>query len=331
MFHQVSLQPRQRQFELCEGESILAAGLRAGLRLRYGCSNGNCGECVARLLRGATEPVQHADFPFSEVQRAQGCLLMCSHTARSDVELEVSEIGSVHDVAHQQLRAKVSRIERFDNEHVALHLRTPRSALLQFLAGQDVWADFGDGSGARRLALANCPCDGMRPQFHLRRRSGDPFSEFVFSRLRVGDACELSGPVGDFVLGDTLTGPLLFIAYETGFAAVNSLLEQVIALDWPDPLRLLWLGEHERGVYRANYCRALQDALDDFELHRVVLERYQGDFAAALDDALQAFGSLQGWRVFAVVPVTETGRCDSLLRERGARPGHLRVQSLAEG
>ena len=48
----VTLQPSGHQFEVEEGEAILAAALRQHFVLPYGCRNGACGSCKGRLLEG---------------------------------------------------------------------------------------------------------------------------------------------------------------------------------------------------------------------------------------------------------------------------------------
>lgn len=327
MFHTVVLEPGGRSFEVRRGESILQAGLRAGVSLRYSCTNGTCGDCSARLLAGDVERIQHHDFCFSAAQAAQGNLLMCCNTAHTDLRLAATELGAVEDIPEQLITAKISRVDHPSENYAIAHLRTPRSRTLQFLAGQEVQVNIAGGP-ACRLPLANCPCDGLRPQFHVRRMPGDARSEQLFTALRSGAACELRGPVGDFVLGshqpDT---PLLFIAYETGFAPVYSLLEHVIALDWQAPLRLIWLADDARGLYLENYCRSLQDALDDFQFHTAEVGNAPR-FGEVLQRSLARLPELPDCAVYAVPPPGEVAATQSLLQQAGAAPQRLSVAGL---
>ncbi|MGE5155569.1 MAG: 2Fe-2S iron-sulfur cluster-binding protein, partial [Bdellovibrio bacteriovorus] len=48
----VKLIPSGHEFFVEGQESILDASVRAGLKLSYGCSSGNCGTCKARVLSG---------------------------------------------------------------------------------------------------------------------------------------------------------------------------------------------------------------------------------------------------------------------------------------
>ena len=89
----VQIQPSGHHFH-SEGQStLLEAGLRAGLALDYGCSNGNCGQCLAKLVSGEVKKIRHHDFSLSEHQRLKNVILMCCHTAVTDVTLEAAVAG----------------------------------------------------------------------------------------------------------------------------------------------------------------------------------------------------------------------------------------------
>jgi len=79
---QVTVRPSGHQFVLEGNDSILQAGLKAGLRLGYGCGTGTCGLCKARVVAGEARSTQHADYSLSEVEssRATSC---CARTPRS--------------------------------------------------------------------------------------------------------------------------------------------------------------------------------------------------------------------------------------------------------
>src|SRR5690606_29308756 len=53
--HTVTLQPFGVEFECGEEETILAAALRSGISLRYGCKHGGCGSCKVQLREGEVD------------------------------------------------------------------------------------------------------------------------------------------------------------------------------------------------------------------------------------------------------------------------------------
>ncbi len=53
----VKVQPSGHEYFVEGNESILEAGLKAGLHLDYGCSSGNCGSCRAKVLEGEVQQI----------------------------------------------------------------------------------------------------------------------------------------------------------------------------------------------------------------------------------------------------------------------------------
>ena len=264
MPNNIKILPGGRSFP-CEGNStLLEAGLQAGLALGYGCSNGNCGECVARIVSGEVRKSRHHDYMISEEKRNSGHVLMCCNTAVTDIVLEAPEARDSAEIPRQQITARVRNLEIVNGDVALLHLKTPRAQRLRFLAGQQVKLG-GGGIPQASYPLGSCPCDDMNLHFHLPKRRNDAFSEYVFSRLKKGDQIDIEGPEGDFVLDETSTKPLVFIAWHTGFAPVRSLIEHAMALEFSGGIRLLWMTRGKADRYQDNLCRSWRDAFDDFQ------------------------------------------------------------------
>ena len=81
--------------------------------------------------------------------------------------------------------------------------------------------------------------------------------------LKAGDSLTVWGPVGEFVLADN-GRPLAFVACDTGFAPIKSLIEHAMAVDAVESLSLDWLATRPDGHYLANQCRAWAAAFDHF-------------------------------------------------------------------
>lgn len=256
------LRPSGHRFELEGAETILGAGLRAGLALPYGCSGGNCGACRARLLSGEIHNLRPADFHFNAAEKAAGYFLMCCHGASGEVELEAQETSDAAEIPLQKILATVKRIAYPHPDLLRLEVQTPRTQHLRFLAGQYVELRLPGGERGESF-IASCPCDGRNLQFHIARLD-DAFSRAAFANLRPRQKIHLKGPAGDFVLHDESARPLIFLAYAQGFAPVKSLLEHAIALDNAAWLHFYWLAPPD-GHYARNLCRSWVDALDNFQ------------------------------------------------------------------
>ena len=307
MTAQVRLLPSRREFFVEGSDSILDAALRAGISLRYGCSNGNCGQCKARIVSGKTLALRHHDYAFSEAEKNLGYVLLCSHTAVSDLEVEAPEIGGARDIPAQQIAARVKSQETLGEDMLLLHLQTPRTKRLQFLAGQSVRLEVGNGAEAD-YPVASCPCDDRNLQFHVRRIAGDRFTDYVFRKLKGGDIVSLAGPKGEFTLNEESPRPLICLAYETGFAPLKSLIEHAMARDVAESMHLYWMAG-EDGHYLNNLCRAWADALDNF--HYSPLVAGAAGFAPALQQIAREHPDLAAFDVYAAGPepfLTATGK-----------------------
>jgi CDP-4-dehydro-6-deoxyglucose reductase len=273
MSAQVTLRPSGHEFTVEGRDSLLQAGLRAGLKLNYGCGNGSCGMCKVRVIAGEVARIQHCDYPLSEAERAQGYALLCANTAASsELVIETLEARGPQDIAPQQITATVRAVTELAPDTRLLHLQTPRTNRLRFLAGQSVTlglpgsADTGGDDVHGTHPIASCPCDDRNLHFYLARDADDAFARQIFEGgAKPGQPVTVWGPLGEFVLAESAR-PLVFAACDTGFAPVKSLIEHALALDAAPSFALFWLATRPDGHFMANQCRAWSEALDAFEV-----------------------------------------------------------------
>jgi CDP-4-dehydro-6-deoxyglucose reductase len=267
MSAQVTLRPSGHQFTVEGRDSLLQAGMRAGLKLNYGCGNGSCGMCKVRVTAGQVARTMHTDYPLSETEKAQGYVLACAHTAASsELTLETLEAGGPDDIPEQTIVTSVRALRELAPDTLLLHIQTPRSHRLRFLAGQSVTLGLAGADDAHAThPIASCPCDDRNLQFFVPRDADDPFAVRLFGGgVKAGDAVTVWGPSGRFVLADG-PQPLVFAACDTGFAPVKSLIEHALSLDAAPSISLYWLATRPDGHFMANQCRAWSEALDPFE------------------------------------------------------------------
>lgn len=304
MTPRVEVRPSGHAFQVEGRDSILQSGLKAGLRLPYGCENGTCGLCRARVVDGEAQRIRSHDYPLSEAERAQGHILMCAYSAVTDLKIETLEASGPEDIPRQEIVTTVRAITPLDADTRLLHLQTPRSSRLRFLAGQS--ADLGAATPAGdvhgHLPIASCPCDDRNLHFHVGRDATDAFAAALFSdALRAGDRVTLVGPEGDFVLRAAPGRPLVFVACDLGFAPVKSLVEYALSADTAPECTVGWLSTRPGGHYLANQCRAWEEALDGFSwIAAVDTEAEAG--AAALVETLRGAGRLAGADIYVAGP-----------------------------
>jgi CDP-4-dehydro-6-deoxyglucose reductase len=280
----VTIKPSGHEFFVESNDTLLEAALRAGVSLNYGCSNGNCGACRARLISGEIKKVHAHDYVLSQAEKDAGVFLLCSCAAVNDVVIEAGVAGA-KDIQAQQLTAKVKSVEVFNPKVASVHLLAPRSQRLRFLAGQSVRLSAQGASG--QYAIASCPCEERHIEIQILRKTDDAFSELLFGGLKANDIMEVEGPYGDFVLEESSTRPVIFLAFGVGFAPIKSLIQHAMSLDLAEAMELHWLAD-DTGHYQNNLCRAWADALDNFtyipHAHSVDLETTLASIAADYPD-----------------------------------------------
>ena len=322
----VQVQPSGREFFVDGNDSLLEAALRAGLSLDYGCSAGSCGKCKARVVSGQVHRTRHSDYVLSAAEKNAGVVLMCCNTALTDVVMEAREAHGAADMPVQTIDARVKAVSPLGDDVRLLHLQTPRSNRLRFLAGQSVSLSLGEGPGAS-FPVASCPCDERNLQFHVRRRAGDAFAERVFGGLTGVDSVRVEGPRGEFVLVEASHRPLVFLAAESGFAPIKSLIEHAMALEAAESMHLIWVAADSNGHYLDNLCRSWSDALDDFRYTPLTAG---GDLPdeSVLQPVLQDLPRLAECDVYVAGPAPWAGATEFLLLEHGLPRAQLKVSAL---
>jgi len=265
----IKIQPSNHEFWLEGNGSLLEAAVQSGLSLNYGCTNGNCGLCKARIVSGEVKKIQNHDYVLSEAEKNMNYILLCSNTAVSDVVIEALEAKDENDIPHQEIATKVKRIDQLNDNVVALHLQTPRVQRLRFLAGQSVTLTLPNGKTAD-LPVASCPCDDRNLLFHIDNNPSNTTESYISKALSKGDEVTVTGPHGHFLFNENSKRTQLYIAYDTGFAPIKSLIEHAMALDESANMHLYWVADKQEDLYLNNLCRSWNDALEDFHYHPTI-------------------------------------------------------------
>lgn len=327
MSSKMLVQPSGHCCEIEARETVLHAGLRSGLNLDHGCATGTCGECRARLLKGDLSLIQHHDFKLSEQQKRENQFLMCCHLALSDIEIEAHESGSSLEIPYQEIQVRISKIEFLQEDVALVQVRTPRSQVLHFLAGQSISLQL-PGLEEEVIAIASCPCDGMTLRFHV-RRDGTEFSGAIFGGLSKGQQLQIAGPSGQFTLNEESSRPLIFVAWESGFSHIESLIDHVIQQDEDREIHLYWLSGLPAGHYLSNYCRAWVDALDNFHYHSIDLHPVgEWTIQSVLEQILEDHVPLHRWDLYLTLPTDALAIAAELFDQVALPDEQLRVTEI---
>ncbi len=246
--HSVTIQPSGHQFEVEDGEAVLAAALRQGFILPYGCKNGACGSCKGKILSGSVDYGSYQQKALPDEEKALGKALFCQARPLTDLVIEARTIGAAKDIQIKTLPCRVQTMRRLADDVMVLGLKLPANERLQFLAGQYLEFLLKDGS-RRSFSMGNAPHDDELIQLHVRHVAGGQFTDHVFGKMKERDILRFEGPHGTFFLREDSAKPVIFVASGTGFAPIKSIIEHALNKGIARPMTLYWGGRRPRDLY----------------------------------------------------------------------------------
>jgi CDP-4-dehydro-6-deoxyglucose reductase len=254
-FH-ITLKPAEREFTVDADEAILAAAIRQGVGLPYGCRDGACGSCKSRLLEGRVELGPHQTKALSAEEQAAGLILTCCAKPQTDCVIEARSVPGAGDFPVLKLPCRVISVTRAATDVAIVRLQLPASQNLQYRAGQ--YVEFILQGGARRsYSMASAPHDlGSPPaiELHIRHLPGGLFTDHVFSAMKDKDVLRIEGPLGSFFLREDSDKPIILLASGTGFAPIKAIIEHMRHKGFTRPAALYWGGRRRADLYAHEWC-----------------------------------------------------------------------------
>jgi CDP-4-dehydro-6-deoxyglucose reductase, E3 len=253
---QVTLKPADRIFGVDRDEALLAAAIRQGIGLPYGCRDGACGSCKSRLLSGRVIHGAHQLKALSVAEEEAGLILTCCATPQTDCVVEARTVPGAGEHPVLKMPSRVMGIERAASDVIVLHMQLPANQNFQYRAGQ--YIEFILRDGARRsYSMANAPDRlGSPPsiELHLRHMPGGKFTDTAFSTLKEKDILRMEGPFGSFFLREDSPKPIVLLASGTGFAPIKALIEHMQSKGITRPAVLYWGCRRRADLYRHDWC-----------------------------------------------------------------------------
>jgi len=307
MSFRVTVSPSGKQFDVDDDEFILEAALRQGVVLPYGCRNGACGSCKARVIDGEIEQGAHSEKALSADEAARGYALLCCSHPRSDVSVECRVVAAAGDIPIRKMPCRIASIERLAPDVAVLRLQLPASERLQYLAGQYVELLLKDGS-RRSYSMASAPHRAEQLELHVRHMPGGKFTDALFGAtqpaVKERDILRFEGPMGTFFLREDSDRPIVLLASGTGFAPIKAIVEHAQHKEIARPMTLYWggrrphdlymnalAGQWARGIAGFRYVPVVSDALPE--------DGWQGRTGFVHRAVMQDFPDLSGHQVYA--------------------------------
>ena len=252
----VTLEPADRQFQVEREETLLAAAIRQGIGLPYGCRDGACGSCKCKLLQGSVVHGPHQSKALSAEEEAAGLILTCCATPQADCVVEARSVPGAGQFPVLKMPSRVLSLERVAPDVMVLRMQLPANQAFQYHAGQ--YVEFILRDGARRsYSMANAPhLLGTPPalELHVRHMPGGRFTDHVFGAMKDREILRMEGPFGSFYLREDSDRPLILLASGTGFAPIKAVIEHMRHRGIQRPAVLYWGGRRPGDLYMSAWC-----------------------------------------------------------------------------
>ena len=198
---EVTLQVSGKSFPVQADETILDASLKAGIILAYGCKNGACGSCKAKVIDGSVTMGPHNASTLTEEEKQRKVTLLCCSFPQSDCLISAREIQA-GDIPIKKIPCRVSSLDQVTSDVMILRLQLPSTEKFLFRAGQYIEFLLKDGL-RRAYSIATPPHHEGPIELHIRHMPGGVFTDHVFGAnptllMKIKDILRFEGPLGSF-------------------------------------------------------------------------------------------------------------------------------------
>ena len=217
------------EYRCAEDDTLLRAGLRAGLGFPYECNAGSCGTCKVDLVAGEISSLRPDAPGLAERDRAKGRVLACQAQPRSDCGIKV-RLRPENVPAHRPARFKATLASVRDLTHDMREFRFKAAAGAPgFLPGQYALFYLPGLAVPRTYSMANIDDGSGEWHFIVRRVPGGVGTVTLFDKVPVGSEIELDGPYGIAYLRTDSPRDIICIGGGSGLAPVLSIARGAIA------------------------------------------------------------------------------------------------------
>jgi CDP-4-dehydro-6-deoxyglucose reductase, E3 len=302
----VTVQPAGRTFEVQRDEPILAAAIRSGIGLPYGCKDGACGSCKSRLLEGRVIHGAHQQKALSAAEEEAGLVLTCCAAPQTDCVIEARTVPGAGEFPVQKMPARVASVSRPAPDVAVVRLQLPANVVLQYHAGQYIEFILRDGS-RRSYSMANAPhtqADAPGVELHIRHMPGGKFTDHVFGAMKEKEILRVEGPFGSFFLREDSDKPMVLLASGTGFAPIKAIIEHLKHKGVTRPVKLYWGCRSKDDLYLHDWALQAAAAMPNLAYIPVLSEAKPEDSwtgrTGFVHQAVMAdLPDLSGWEVYA--------------------------------
>jgi toluene monooxygenase electron transfer component len=203
-------------------ETLLSAGLRAGIGLPYECCSGICGSCRFEIAAGEIRS-RWPDAPGLNARDRRLCRqLACQTRPLTDCVIRLRlDARYVPTIRPRRMTGILRTIEPVTHDIRRVTIATGGTA--EFLAGQFMLLHLPDLAAPRAYSMSNVPNGEGTWEFYIKHIPGGEFTEALLGNTVSGVSVELEGPYGMAYLRPASNRPVLCVAGGSGISPMLSI------------------------------------------------------------------------------------------------------------
>ncbi|KRB83474.1 2Fe-2S iron-sulfur cluster-binding protein [Noviherbaspirillum sp. Root189] len=221
--HAISVAGSEVSYVCEDGDTLLRAGLRAGLGLSYECNAGSCGTCKVELVGGEVEDLWPNAPGIKDRDRARGRRLACQARPHGNCTIKV-RLADEYIPKYRPQRTIATLETTRDITHDIREFSFRGKGAAHFLPGQYAMLNLPNLDLSRAYSMSNTANDEALWQFMIRRTPEGAMSNALFC-LEEGARVHLDGPFGLAYLREDSSRDIVCIAGGSGIAPMVSILD----------------------------------------------------------------------------------------------------------
>ncbi len=302
----VTVQPSGRSFTVLPDEAILAAAIRQGIGLPYGCKDGACGSCKCKKIEGKVVQGAHQVKALTPDEAENGFILTCCGIPETDLVIESRHVTDESAFPIKKMPTRVAALAKASHDVMTVRLQLPAADVFRYHAGQYVEFILRDGD-RRAYSMGNAPhtqAETPGIELHIRHMPGGKFTDHVFGAMKEKEIMRVEGPFGSFYLREDSPKPMIFLASGTGFAPIKAMIEHLQFKRITRPAVLYWGGRRPADLYMNDWVQARVAEMPHLTYVPVVSDAlpedgWQGRTGFVHKAVLEDVADLSGHQVYA--------------------------------
>ena len=215
------------EYRCADDDTLLRAGLRAGLGFPYECNAGSCGTCKVELISGQVVSMRPDAPGLTDQDRARNRILACQARPSTDCQIK-ARLRSENVPRHRPARFRAKLMGHRDLTHDMREFTFTAPGAPGFRPGQYALFYLPGIEAPRTYSMSNIDDGSGTWQFIVRRVPGGHGTVALFDKVPIASHVELDGPYGLAYLREESPRDLILIGGGSGLAPVLSLARGVV-------------------------------------------------------------------------------------------------------